>query len=154
MLDISKLLINTYKPLNTLPGLIPRSFKLTCTGKHAHTWWPWGISLCPPTLAAACNLLMPQQVRACICGGLPCCCPLAGCWLLCLPCPRSGCCRVSPEVAHQVLTTAVSTSRSPPLLQIEMPLLFFLSSWFLLCFKSLFLIPWLLFTLVYGHLPL
>lgn len=37
MNHISNMLINTYKPLNTLPDLIPRNFKLMCTCKHTHT---------------------------------------------------------------------------------------------------------------------
>lgn len=75
VLDISKMLINAYKPLSTLPGLIPRSFKLTCTHQHAHIWWPGGMSSCPPTPAAPCNPPMPQQVGVGSCGGLPRCLP-------------------------------------------------------------------------------
>lgn len=69
------MLINTYKPLNTLPGLIPRNFKLTCTWKHAHTQ-SWRVSNCPLTSAAACSPLIPPQVRAHCWGGLPCLLPV------------------------------------------------------------------------------
>ena len=93
------MLINTYKPLNTLPDLIPRGIKLKCSREHAHTG-PRGISSCPPTPTAPCNPLMPQKVGACSRGGLPSCQPTHQ--VLCLACVRSGCCRVSLEVAHQV----------------------------------------------------
>lgn len=58
-----------------------------------------------------------------------------GTWLCCA-CQRSGWCRVSLLGAHQVLTTVVFTSWSPPPLQIEILLLHFLSSLFLFCFNS------------------
>lgn len=70
----------------------------------------------------------------------PACSPGADCSVgsrLRCACQRSGCCRVSLQGAHYVLTTAVSKSPSPPPLQIEILLSYFLSSSFLLCFKSL-----------------
>lgn len=60
-------------------------------------------------------------------------CPVAS--RLCCACQRSGRCSVSPQGTHQILTTAVFTSRSTLPLQIEILLLCFLSSLFL-CFKS------------------
>lgn len=81
MNHISNMLINTYKPLNTLPGLILRNFKPTCTCKHAHTH-SWGISSCPLTPAAPCSPLIPPQVRAYGWDGLPRLLPILRCSLL------------------------------------------------------------------------
>lgn len=158
MNHISNTLINTYKPLNTLPGLIPRNFKLTCTCKHAHTQ-SWGISSCPLTPAAPCSPLVPPQVGAPHWGGLPCLLPV----LQVLTAPWGA----GSAVPARGQGAAGCLCRG----HIRFWLLLFpnhhlhphykLRSFFHISFQAhsffaskVSVIPLLLFTLVCGHLPL
>lgn len=90
MPDISKMLLITYKPLNTLPSPIPRSFKRAGSPVGHLQLSPYPCCSRPPADAPAGGDTQPGWDRSRLC-------------------PRSGCCRLS----RRGLTAAVFTSRLP-----------------------------------------